>query len=189
MHYVWIVNQPRDNTPSPYGTPGGAVLGILGFIAFFAGVFGMVVVGVDLAGLLIGEGETSPPVPGPVFALACIAAMVATAIAAHRAIRREIGDVALKLLQKVGIIIGSALLGYATVALATYGAFALNAIVTDRGSPFLADLFAIAVIAAWAVGIVLWWPGRWRLGIGLVLAVAMGGAMALRLAGTDLKVF
>lgn len=184
MQYVWIVNQPRDNTPSPYGTSGAFFAVILGL----AGVLGMVVVGVDLAGLLIGEIETSLPVPGPVFALACIAAMVATAIAAHRAIRREIGDVALKLLQKVGIIIGSALLGYATVATATYGAFALNAIVTAWDFPRLADLFAIAVIAAWAVGIVLGWPGRWRLGIGLVLAVAMGGAMALGLAGTDLNV-
>ena len=189
MRYVWIVNQPRDNTPSRYGTSGAFFAVIFAVILSLTGVLGMVVVGVYLVGFLIGEVETSPPVLGPVFALACIAAMVATAIAAHRAIRREIGDVPLKLMQKVGIIIGSALLGYATIAMATYGSFALNAIVTAWNFPRLADLFAIVVIATLAVGIVLGWPGRWRLGIGLVLAVAVGGAMALGLAGTDLKVF
>ena len=186
MHYVWSINGPRDNGPDDL-MPTLAKIFLV--IAFLAAVLGMVFVGLDLYGLLFGEVERSLPVPGPIFALACIAAMVATATAAHRAIRREIGDVPLKLMQNVGIIIGSALLGYATIAMATYGSFALNAIVTAWNFPRLADLFAIAVIATLAVGIVLGWPGRWRLGIGLVLAVAVGGAMALGLAGTDLKVF
>jgi len=171
------------------GTVAGGIAFLLGVILLLVSVLSIGLVGFHLFGLLIGEVETSLPVPGPIFAVACIATMVATAIAVHRAIRRDIGSVPLKLMQRIGIVFGSALVGYSTVAMATYGAAALNAIVTDRYSPFLADLFAYAVIAALAVGIVLGWPGRWRLGIGLVLAVALGGAMALGLTGTAINVF
>lgn len=189
MLYVWTINGPRDNTPDPNGgTVAGGIAVLLGVIVLLAGLLSIGLVGFHLFGLLTRQVDTQLPVPGPVLAVACIVAMVVTAVAFYRAVRHASEQRPLRLLQKAGLILLSILLGYATVAMATYGATVMNAIVAERGSPRLADFLAVTVLLVLAVGIVMSWPGRWRLSIGLVLTVALGGAMAMGLAGTGFNV-
>jgi hypothetical protein len=190
VQYVWILNRGvRDNASNKYG---GTLSGGLGFLLgvglVLVAAISACMVGLHLFGILSGDIRTQIPEYAPALAIACILAIVFAGVLAYRAARAASAGAPLRLVQHVAMITVAALLGYATVAMATYGALALNAVLTDRYSPLLADVFASAALLAAAVGIVWAWP-KGRVLVGLLLAATLGTASALGLSGTEIEVF